>query len=290
MKYFLSSFSIIFLFLIFPEFSAAQGLVTCTGLDCNFCTAVTMAHNIGKWLVGILILIATIMLAVTGVQMAASAGNSDAKQLLKERLQNIIIGFILILASVVIIDTLMKALVTDAQLRDYWNTPIGELCAMAEQPVAYVREGATAYDPVTAGEGVTLPEAVAEGTLTQEEAEALLAGSSIQVSSTDSCSDPNIKTCTSFSGIRPTTLNRVAELQNAIGEPITITGGTETGHTEGTISHGTGYKVDLRTDPTVNNYITTNYTSIGGNKYQDTYGNVYYRHGPVDHWDVTVVR
>lgn len=253
MKFPAAIFTIILAVIVtLPEAASAQdGLVSCTGLDCNFCSAVTMAHNIGKWLVGILILIATIMLAVTGVQMAASAGNSDAKQLLKERLQNIIIGFILILASVVIIDTLMKALVTDAQLRDYWNTPIGELCATAITPETGMDE--LPGDPGTLGDVVGQPGDVATAAdgLSESEARARLEAAGIE-----------LKPGSGYAGLQPHVIDRIIAMDQACGCNITVTEATAGTHAAGTYSHANGYKLDLRTRNNTNliNYVQNQYS------------------------------
>jgi len=126
--------SIVFVFvllLLAPDLATAQsdgGLVTCTGLDCDFCNFATMVDNIIDFLVTLLIIIATIILAITGLQMAyTAAGGGEAREILKDRMTNIIIGFILIIASWVLVDTLLKALVTD-DLANNWRTPTEDLC------------------------------------------------------------------------------------------------------------------------------------------------------------------
>ena len=89
------------------------GLVTCTGPDCDFCTFIAMVERVGQFIVGLLIILSVIMLAWTGIQLAAAAagGNADAHKILKERPLNIVIGFLLIIAAWTIVDTVIKALV-----------------------------------------------------------------------------------------------------------------------------------------------------------------------------------
>lgn len=291
-----------------PVFAGDTGLVTCTGLDCDFCKFAEMVGRVKNYLVGLLVLCATILLAWTGVQMAMSAGSSDAMQLLKDRLTNIVIGFILILAATTIVDTLIKALVTDGQLREAWSTPWSALCGEMREPQhSFVREGADgdAGGDISGGEGAGTVvgggrgdslnptyDAIPEGTLTQAEAEAILAGHPIEVTSSGTCIDRNVPTCTSLSGIRPTTLERIIAFQEEVGQLVVITGATETGHDMRLqYTHWDGYKLDLSTqNETINSYIRNNYEPLGGNKWRDPYGNVWYRHGPVDHWDVTITR
>ncbi|MFF4145963.1 peptidoglycan-binding protein [Streptomyces sp. NPDC001698] len=52
---------------------------------------------------------------------------------------------------------------------------------------------------------------------------------------------------TSLDGVRARTIQGVIALKKASGCTITITGGTESGHSNGEYSHAKGYKLDLRT-------------------------------------------
>ncbi len=155
----------------------------------------------------------------------------------------------------------------------------------------FVREGAAAPDP-TQGEVAPPPPGATGDGIPQSEAEAALAAAGVDVSSSGGCSDPNNPRCTSLEGMQSTTVDEVLELADAVGsENVVVTGGTETGHSRrGEYRHDNGYKVDLRTTDALNEYIETNYEPVPGrsNTYRDPEGNIYYRHGPVDHWDVTV--
>lgn len=124
--------------------------------------------------------------------------------------------------------------------------------------------------------------------LTHGEALSRLSSHDIVVVSSGNCSNRNQGSCTSLDGVQQTSVDRVIWLQQQIGGRVTVTGGTETGHASGQYSHGNGYKIDIRTDSHINDYITNNFTSLGGNRYRDPHGNIYHRHGPVDHWDITI--
>jgi len=95
---------------------------------------------------------------------------------------------------------------------------------------------------------------------------------------------------TSLEGIRTSTINAIVELNRLSRADIVITGGTEAGHSGGSYNHAKGYKVDLRKNDTLNNYIRSNFTSAGKidgySAYKDASGNVYIDED--DHWDVTV--
>ncbi|AXK37006.1 hypothetical protein DVA86_01470 [Streptomyces armeniacus] len=104
-------------------------------------------------------------------------------------------------------------------------------------------------------------------------------------SSSGNCSDRNNSTCTSFDQINSATVDGVITLKSASGCAINLTGGTETGHADGTYSHWNGYKVDFSLSSCLDNYIQGTFTSIGGSKWKSGSGNIYYREG--NHWDVT---
>jgi len=121
-------------------------------------------------------------------------------------------------------------------------------------------------------------------TYTDAEARRALSNAGISVNA----SEPQ----TSLAGIRKATIDALITLKSASGAEIVITGGTEStgGHTSGTYSHGNGYKVDLRLNSTLNNYIETRFAKagmVGGYPaYKSATGNLYVKEG--NHWDVTI--
>lgn len=121
--------------------------------------------------------------------------------------------------------------------------------------------------------------------LSHGQATAKFQSAGITWSSSGGCSNRNQSNCTSFDQVNSATVDGVITLRSASGCAINLTGGTETGHASGTYSHWNGYKVDFSLSTCLNNYITGNFTSIGGSKWQSGSGNIYYREG--NHWDVT---
>lgn len=89
----------------------------------------------------------------------------------------------------------------------------------------------------------------------------------IGISSSGGCSDRNNPTCTSLDQVNSNSIDTnsggITTLKTASGCAITITGGTETGHASGTYSHWNGYKIDIRLDTCINNYIRNSFTFIG---------------------------
>jgi peptidoglycan hydrolase-like protein with peptidoglycan-binding domain len=112
-----------------------------------------------------------------------------------------------------------------------------------------------------------------------------LTNAGITVTSSGNCSDRYTNTCTSLEQIRQATINGIISFKNASGCSIRVQGGTETGHADGTYSHWNGYKIDIGRD-CVSNYIYSHFTYIGGGKYKDANGNIYYDEDSA-HWDIT---
>lgn len=111
---------------ISPAVSSAANLVPCGGPNekaCQTCDVVTMVNGIVQWLIIIMGTIAAIIIVYAGVKLVTSGGNSHAAQEAKSMMSNIIIGYIIVLAGWLIVDYIMKALVTDDPSATFgvWN-------------------------------------------------------------------------------------------------------------------------------------------------------------------------
>ncbi len=107
---------------------AADGLVTCGNAgqpNCDFCTLVQMVDRVFDFLFVLLTLAAVMMVMYAGFQLVISQGNSGAMEKAKGMVSNIIIGFVIIIAGWLIIDTVMKGLVSAESGFGQWNE-IGE--------------------------------------------------------------------------------------------------------------------------------------------------------------------
>ncbi|HIW62927.1 MAG TPA: hypothetical protein H9881_10765 [Candidatus Stackebrandtia excrementipullorum] len=113
----------------------------------------------------------------------------------------------------------------------------------------------------------------------------MLSEAGLTWSSSGNCSDRNRPNCTSFDQVNEASIQGIITLKNASGCAINVTGGTETGHADGTYSHWNGYKLDTSLSACLNGYIQNSFTSIGGNRWESSSGNVYYKEG--NHWDIT---
>lgn len=93
-----------------------SGFVTCEGTwtdPCSFCHIISTSKNILDFLVIISVVIAVLMLVYAGIRLATSAGNVETKEAAKKYVYNAIIGLVLVLASWLIIDTVMKILMNE---------------------------------------------------------------------------------------------------------------------------------------------------------------------------------
>ncbi|KAF9261396.1 hypothetical protein L218DRAFT_495265 [Marasmius fiardii PR-910] len=117
--------------------------------------------------------------------------------------------------------------------------------------------------------------------LTQAQAEARLIPEGITASSSGGCTAKSNPTCTSYDGILSGTVDGVITLKHASGvSSLVITGGTEVGHASGTYSHANGYKVDVRHQTGLDNYIHSAFTRIadrsdGFPQWEAASGNIY---------------
>ncbi|BCL14560.1 hypothetical protein [Micromonospora sagamiensis] len=116
-----------------------------------------------------------------------------------------------------------------------------------------------------------------------------LRAAGISWTSSGGCSDRYNPTCTSFEGIRQATIDGIITFKRVSGCAITITAGTEVGHSDGTYSHWNGYKVDIALSTCIQNYISSHFAYVGyisgfGYQYRSASGNLYTKEG--SHWDI----
>ena len=111
------------LFLL-PAATQAAGLVPCGGappeLPCQSCNVVQLENNIVGWLVMILGILAAIVIVYAGVKLVTSGGNQHAMEEAKSMINNIIIGYLIVLAAWLGIDYGLKALLNTGTF-GVWN-------------------------------------------------------------------------------------------------------------------------------------------------------------------------
>ncbi len=123
---------------------APGGFATCNGTDCSFCNLIEMANIIIKWLFGILFLIFAVIMFSAGFGLVTAGGNDVALSAAKSKFQNALIGIVIIMAAWLLIDTIMKGLLTDGELKG-WG-PWSEV-ECKEQTAAVEWEGDPESDP-----------------------------------------------------------------------------------------------------------------------------------------------
>jgi hypothetical protein len=109
--------------------------------------------------------------------------------------------------------------------------------------------------------------------------------------SSGGCTNWRVPTCTSLQDVRSHTVNEAIALRQRSHCPMTITGGTETGHAPGPYSHRAGYKLDIEPTRCMDSYIKRTYPfrhmrGDGAPLYWSNKdpGTVYAREP--DHWDI----
>lgn len=101
--------------------SLAAGLVTCEGPDCTTCSVIEMVNLIIKLLIGVLVLVAVLLIVVSGVRLVVSGGDQSALTRAKETFTQVVIGFILILAAWLIVDTVLRLMMANGQGLEFWG-------------------------------------------------------------------------------------------------------------------------------------------------------------------------
>lgn len=125
-------FIALIILVLFPDASSAQGFVPCDGssanggVACTECHFVDMANEILKWLIGILFIVFAIVMAIGGFGLVTSGGNPEAKSAAKSKMVNALVGIIIVLSAWLLVDTVMKGLLsdTDGEIGGYgpWST------------------------------------------------------------------------------------------------------------------------------------------------------------------------
>ncbi len=111
---------------------AAAGLVTCSGTECNFCDLAAMVNNIINWLFGFLVLAAVLLFVEAGFRLVTSGGNEDALKYAKNRLTYVVIGFLIMLVSWTVVDTVLQGLT--GQGMSVWGSFDVESCGGQVEP------------------------------------------------------------------------------------------------------------------------------------------------------------
>ncbi|WP_406311333.1 hypothetical protein OHA77_21285 [Streptosporangium sp. NBC_01639] len=124
--------------------------------------------------------------------------------------------------------------------------------------------------------------------LGQTQAFQRLRNAGLRWKSSGGCTNRRLGHCTSLTAVRTATVNDVIDLKRESKCPVVITGGTEVGHAPGRYSHHRGYKLDIRPNRCISDYIMGGRSADGvrgdGAPFYRHAGTVYAREP--DHWDI----
>ncbi len=119
----LTLLTLVFSFLPYAFVDAASypsGLIPCDGPECQACHFLQLGQNLITWFIGIMATLAALIVAFAGFKMLTSGGNSGKVSAAKEMMTNVVIGFIIVLAAWIIVDTVMKLFLKQDVLRGPW--------------------------------------------------------------------------------------------------------------------------------------------------------------------------
>lgn len=105
-------------FLVTSDTAFAQGIVPCSGTDCQACSIVALIQNVINFLIGFSFSIASALFAWAGVLLFTGGDNPGKRDRAKKIFQSAIFGFIIVLGSYLIINTILHTILDPKQYRD----------------------------------------------------------------------------------------------------------------------------------------------------------------------------
>ncbi|PIR85097.1 hypothetical protein COU15_02465 [Candidatus Kaiserbacteria bacterium CG10_big_fil_rev_8_21_14_0_10_45_20] len=262
------------------------------GPYCQACDLMVLVQNIINFAVYAAIVVATLMFVYAGfLNVTAVAGGAEQLKKARGIFIKVFIGLVIILASWLIVDLIMKTFIGSNFNRDFgpWN-----------------EIQCTGFDVVESrgitggGDGIVTVDELPRGTDNNEAfARNVLSHNGVRVNKLP-CSG-STSNCTDVGGLKPETLQFATYLGSEVNcasttHCLVITGGSEN-HSHSCCLHRDGHKIDLRLNNDINSFFTNNFRrdgSRGGDPlYRGTFrlGN---SNVPViavrenDHWDVCV--
>ncbi len=229
----------VLLFLRAVEFALAEGAAD---INVSIPNVPSVQNNPGAWVGGfyqfslmIAGLLAFGMIVYAGLRYTFAAGNPSTQSDARDQILQALLGVLLLLGAFIVLTTINPNLI---------NLQLPGLGKVQNQPAASQSSGGT-QRPARIG---------ATGALTDAEARLNLVSGIV------------VKDGVSLERTHSATINAINDLKNNCDLcRITITAGTDGIHdttNSPLINHANGYKVDLRSDPALNNYVTQNFTPI----------------------------
>lgn len=284
-----------------------NGLVPCGNpgqSPCTLCDFATLLNILIKFAIyGLALPIAGLMFIYSGFLFALSGGNPSRIESAKKVLTNTITGLIIMLIAFFVVDTLIKTLVAKSGGANFntvlknlgpWNDPFKSDAGCKAFLMSAGDQKPAPGAPVTPPPTMPPPKGpISKGpsNISDASARSQVESAGIKVNKLD-CAFGQQSNCTSLKGIQPTTLQAVIILKALCQCEMTITGGTEPGHSlNGELRHDNGYKLDFALLPGFTKWIEVTWTRVPTNR--TDVSAAYAGPGGIncarenDHWDCT---
>ncbi|TSD05274.1 MAG: hypothetical protein Greene07147_595 [Parcubacteria group bacterium Greene0714_7] len=284
------------------------GLVPqCEGAECKACDISELANNVINFAVAFSVIVATLMFAYAGILYVTAASKPDQVKKAHGVFINVFVGLCIVLTAWLLVNITFSVLtgknITIWTHIDCISAPVSGVFPDAPgaptprpQVTGGARGGTGQLSPTASVGGVYSTDAAAVRALQQGG----VCGGSVPCAGNYS-----------LAGIRIQTVEQLIQLHNLCGTQFTVTSAAiDSGGNRGG-AHGSGFKADLRLNPTLNACIANNPNTFipreGGRwipwgsqeaqVYDDRCGNVYARERPRPgrvgggpHWDIEAVR
>lgn len=264
-----------------PDISINGQVFQC---ECGLPEFIGLIQNLINFSIYLAVMALVLTLVYVGFLLVTQGSKVMARTRAKRIVQSAVIGFVIAISAFMIVDLIMRTFAQDDNWANILSVEGGCVAPTGIPGGSGGGNGGNVEVPGRGGSGGS------GGGMSHRDAVAELAAAGISVSSSGSCSDRTRSNCTSLEGIRSATIDQVIELREACDCSVVVTGGTEVGHEGGAYSHGTGYKIDVRSSSDVTKFIYDNLRRNGsrGNdpRYLDRCGNEYVEEST--HWDISV--
>jgi len=267
---------------------------------CTVCDFFVLIQNIINFLLYAFASLATLAVIYIAFLFMFSGGSPAKITDAKGKLLLVVIGIFWVLGSWLVLNTILNLVIDKSVFPWPWNQVN---CTVSKPTIPYSASKVSggigtgnSDDSIFGGGSSGGGGATRSFELNEQQARSKLQQAGILINKSACPSGASYQNvsggCTSLDGVKTSTIEEAIQLKNECNCALVITGGTELGHAQGTISHASGNKLDFGLNSTLNQYIQSNFTPIGVRsdgaiQYRATDGTLYAREG--DHWDVTVI-
>lgn len=275
-------------------------------IPCTVCHFFVLIQNIiNDFIIPVSASLATLAAIYIAFLFMFSGGSPAKITDAKGKLWLVIIGIFWVLGSWLVLNTILNFIVDQSAFPWAWNKINCEVSqsssALGGASVSggggASESGGDAFEPGGGAFGGVGASGGWEPTLSEQEARNDLQQAGITVNKGACPSGVPYQNvaggCTSLDGVKTSAIEETIQLKKDCNCAIEITGGTELGYAEGTTSHASGNKLDLKPNSALDQYIQSNFTYIGlrsdgAKQYRAPDGTIMAKEG--DHWDATFIK